>query len=77
VELWIWAALVGFILALLALDLFVFHRQAHEVSIREASTFRAFYLALGLAFAGVIAWWRGSEDAGAYLAGSPRPGRAP
>ena len=33
---WMWAAFVGLIVGLLALDLFVFHKDAHVVSIKEA-----------------------------------------
>jgi tellurite resistance protein TerC len=69
VDLWVWGAFVGFILFLLALDLFVFHREAHEVSFREATVFSTLWIALGLAFAGVIVWWRGPTAGGEYLAG--------
>ena len=48
IELWMWAAFVGFILAMLALDLVVFHKDAHEVSFREAATWSAIWVALGL-----------------------------
>ncbi len=37
VPLWAWAAFVVFVLAMLALDLFVLHRGAREVSLREAA----------------------------------------
>jgi tellurite resistance protein TerC len=69
VELWVWAAFVGMILLLLALDLFVFHREAHEVSFREATLYSVFWITLGLAFGGVIFWWQGVEAGGQYLAG--------
>jgi tellurite resistance protein TerC len=69
VEPWIWVAFVGLILLLLALDLLVFHREAHEVSFREASVFTGVWVSLGLAFGGVIWWWRGGTDAARYLAG--------
>jgi tellurite resistance protein TerC len=65
----VWAAFVGLILGLLALDLFVFHREAHEVSFREATRFSVFWVALGLAFGGVVFAWRGAEASGEYLAG--------
>ena len=35
---WFYLSFTGFVLCLLALDLGVFHRQAHEVSFREAAT---------------------------------------
>ncbi len=68
-DVWVWAGLVGFILLLLALDLFVFHRDAHEVSMREAALLSAFYLAIGFGFALLLAVTRGADDAGDYLAG--------
>ncbi len=64
-----WVGFVGLILALLALDLFVFHREAHEVSFREATKFSVFWIVLGLAFGGVIFAWRGPQAGGEYLAG--------
>jgi tellurite resistance protein TerC len=47
---WIWSGFVLFILALLALDLGVFNRKAHVVSVKEALLWSAFWIALGLAF---------------------------
>ena len=69
IDLWVWVAFVGLILFLLALDLLVFHREAHEVSFREATKFSIFWIALGLAFGGLIFWWQGPEAGGQYLAG--------
>jgi tellurite resistance protein TerC len=40
----------AFVLAMLALDLGVFHRKAHEVSTREAAAWSAVWVALALAF---------------------------
>jgi tellurite resistance protein TerC len=69
VELWVWGAFVGLILGLLALDLFVFHREAHEVGFREATKFSAFWIALGLLFGLlVLAVWVPTAG-GEYLAG--------
>jgi tellurite resistance protein TerC len=69
VDLWVWAASVGLILSILALDLFVFHREAHEVSFREATRFSVFWIAVGLALGGVIFAWQGPEAGGEYIAG--------
>ena len=46
----IWLGFITFVLLMLALDLGVFHRQAHVVSIREALVWTAVWVALGLAF---------------------------
>ena len=47
---WIWAGFILFVLLMLALDLGVFHRNAHVVSIREALAWSAVWVSLGLAF---------------------------
>jgi tellurite resistance protein TerC len=47
---WIWSGFIGFILLLLALDLGVFHREAHEVSMKEALTWSAVWILMGLSF---------------------------
>jgi len=51
---WIWIAFVAFVLLMLALDLGVFHREAHVVSVREAVAWSAVWLAMGLAFAAFV-----------------------
>jgi tellurite resistance protein TerC len=47
---WVWIGFVSFVLGLLALDLGVFHRKAHVVSVREALGWSAVWISLGLAF---------------------------
>ena len=47
---WLWIGFNLFILAMLALDLGVFHRKSHEVSFREAMTWSGVWIALALAF---------------------------
>jgi tellurite resistance protein TerC len=61
--------LAAVILGMLALDLFVFHRKAHEVSLREAAAWSAVWITLGLAFGGFIWMTRGSQVGSEYLAG--------
>lgn len=46
----IWSAFILFVLAMLALDLGVFHRKAHVVSVREALGWSAVWVTLGLLF---------------------------
>ena len=69
VDPWIWIAFIVGILAMLMLDLFVFHRDAHEVSFKEATITSLIWIALGLGFAGVIFAWMGPQAGGEYLAG--------
>jgi len=48
---WIWVAFIAFVLLMLALDLGVFHRKAHVVSVREGLAWSGVWLAMGLSFA--------------------------
>ena len=48
---WMYAGFIALVLILLALDLGVFHRTAHVVSVREALRWSAFWIGLGLVFA--------------------------
>ena len=64
-----WFAVVAVICGLLALDLFVLHRDAHEVATREAAITSAGWVTLGLGFGAVVWWVWGGDHAGQYLAG--------
>lgn len=47
---WMWIGFVAFVLAMLALDLGVFHKKAHVVKMREALGWSAVWIALALSF---------------------------
>jgi tellurite resistance protein TerC len=47
---WMYGVFLVFVCGMLALDLGVFHREAHEVSVREAAAWSAVWVALSLAF---------------------------
>jgi tellurite resistance protein TerC len=51
---WMYAGFIVLVLVLLALDLGVFHRKAHVVSVKEALGWSVFWISLGLLFAGFI-----------------------
>ncbi|MFG3303007.1 TerC family protein [Micromonospora chersina] len=64
----LWAVTIAGVLALLVLD-FLVTRKPHEVSLKEALGWSAFYIALPLAF-GAWVWGRyGSEQGVQYLTG--------
>ena len=66
---WAWVAFGAFVLLMLVLDLFVLHRDAKEISFREAAVLSAFWVALALLF-GILVWiWAGPTTAGEYYAG--------
>jgi tellurite resistance protein TerC len=65
----LWLGFTGLILALLAVDLGVFHRKAHEVGVREATVWSAVWVALALAFNAFVWWSFGPQRGTALLTG--------
>ncbi len=53
-KVWAYVAFVGLVLAFLALDLGVFHREAHVVSMREAAMWSVIWLTCGVAFTAFV-----------------------
>jgi tellurite resistance protein TerC len=51
---WLWAGFIGLVVALLAIDLGVFHRGSHVVSLKQAGTWTAIWITLGVSFTGVV-----------------------
>ena len=68
-EILLWLAFNIFVLAMLALDLGVFHRKAHVVQIKEALGWTAIWITLALLFNLGIYFWRGPEPALEFLTG--------
>ncbi len=68
-ELYFWLGFNLFILGMLALDLGLFHRQAHAVRVREALIWTAVWIVLALLFNLVILSWRGTEAALQFFTG--------
>ncbi|GAA2174879.1 TerC family protein [Arthrobacter parietis] len=68
VPFWIWAAVLGFIVVMLAVDLFA-HRKAHVIDVREAAVWSGVWVVFGVAF-GVLVWMNwGAEFGQQYFAG--------
>lgn len=68
VELWVWFALLGVVLAMLAVDLFM-HRDAHIISVKEAAIWSLIWVAVATVVGGLIWWYFGSEFGMQYFAG--------
>jgi tellurite resistance protein TerC len=64
-----WASFLAFVLAMLALDLGVFHKKSHEVSFREAAAWSGVWAALALAFGVGIHALAGPAHAVQFLTG--------
>jgi len=69
IALWVWAATIAAILALIALDFVTVSRNPHEVTLREAGTWSAIYIGIALAFGALVWWVWGGEFGTEYLAG--------
>lgn len=64
-----WVGFNLFVLAMLALDLGVFHRRPHEVTIKEALVWSGVWVAMALLFNLGLYYWRGTEPALEFLTG--------
>lgn len=64
-----WAAFIAFVIAMLAVDLGLFHRSARAVSAREAAAWSAVWIALAGCFAGLLWATMGSEPALLFATG--------
>lgn len=65
----LWIGFNVFVLAMLAVDLLVFHRKPHEVSLKEALTWSGVWIALALLFNAGIYYWMGKQEALEFLTG--------
>jgi tellurite resistance protein TerC len=65
----LWGGFVAFVIAMLALDLGVFHRQAHVVGFREALGWSVTWIGLALLFDAFVAWRFGAQLGVEFLTG--------
>lgn len=66
---WMWLAFIAFVLLLLFLDLKLFHKKTHEVSIKEALLWTLFWVALALAFNAFLWYECGAKKALEFFTG--------
>src|SRR3989338_1934105 len=66
---WFWVGFNVFVLAMLALDLGVFHRKHHEIKFKEALAWTAAWIVLALAFNAAVYHWWGSQVGLQFLTG--------
>lgn len=68
-QLLFWILFNGFVLGMLGLDLWVFHRPAHLVKFREALAWSFLWIALAAAFAVLLYFWQGRNPAVEFTTG--------
>lgn len=66
---WSWLLFLGVVVALLAFDLGVLHKEEREIGVRESLLLSAGYIAAALAFGAWIWWQMGAESSMAYYTG--------
>jgi tellurite resistance protein TerC len=66
---WAWAGFIAIVLTLLAFDLGVLHRRPREIGVRESLVLSGVYIALALAFGGLVWFWFGARAGMDYLTG--------
>lgn len=69
IQTWMWVLFNVGVLVMLALDLGVFHRDAHRVSAKEAAGWSIFWIALALVFNVGVYFWFGSQAATEFFTG--------
>ncbi len=53
---WMWASFISIVIAILAFDLGVLHKENKEIEVKDSLKLSALYISLGLAFGGWV-WW--------------------
>ncbi|MGH2756700.1 MAG: TerC/Alx family metal homeostasis membrane protein, partial [Actinomycetota bacterium] len=67
---WYWfAGFIAFVIAMLLVDLKLFHAEEHEPTVKESATWVAIWIGLAVAFGIALYLWQGGESAGEYFAG--------
>ncbi|MFL5735629.1 MAG: TerC family protein [Chloroflexia bacterium] len=68
-SMWLWIGFTAFVLAMLAIDLGAFHRNAHEVKVKEALVWSGVWIGLALAFNATIFVYSGPGAGFEFLTG--------
>lgn len=66
---WIWLAFVGIVVALLAFDLGVLHKDDREIGVRESLLLSAGYISVALLFGAWVWWYFGAQSGMDYYTG--------
>jgi len=66
---WVWLTFLGIVVALLAFDLGVLHRDDHEIGVRESLLLSAGYISVALIFGAWVWWYLGAQSGMDYYTG--------
>jgi tellurite resistance protein TerC len=66
---WIWLTFIGIVVALLAFDLGVLHKDDREIGVRESLLLSAGYISVALLFGAWVWWYLGAQSGMDYYTG--------
>lgn len=66
---WIWLTFVAIVVALLAFDLGVLHKDDHEIGVRESLLLSAGYITIAVIFGAWVWWYLGAQSGMEYYTG--------
>ncbi len=66
---YLYAGFIAFVIAMLLVDLKLFHAEEHEPTVRESGSWVAIWVGLALVFGIIVFFWKGGEVAAQYFAG--------
>jgi tellurite resistance protein TerC len=64
-----WILFNGFVLLMLSIDLGIFHRKTHDVSLKESLTWTFVWIFLAMVFNAIIFYWKGKQQALEFFTG--------
>jgi tellurite resistance protein TerC len=68
-NLYLYGGFLAFVIAMLLVDLKLFHAEAKQVSTRQASAWVSVWIGLAVVFGVIVYFWRGGKVAAEYAAG--------
>ncbi|MFB2552001.1 TerC family protein [Ensifer soli] len=66
---WMWASFISLVIAILAFDLGILHKENREIEVADSLKLSALYITLGLAFGAWVWWYLGPDSGMNYLTG--------
>ncbi len=66
---WVWFTFIAIVVALLAFDLGVLHKDDHEIGVTESLWLSAGYITVALVFGAWVWWYMGSQSGMGYYTG--------
>jgi tellurite resistance protein TerC len=63
---WVWLSFIAVVILILAIDLGLFHKEAHEVSMKESAILAGACMTIGFSFSFVVYWLYSTGGQGSY-----------